>query len=68
MNSFISRIGGKCLDVLSNIKGKFVLSYNDCDFIRELYKNFKIIEVSRNNNLNPKLYHKPYFELIIKTF
>ena len=27
---------------LSNIKGKFLLSYNDCDLVRELYKDFNI--------------------------
>ena len=29
-------------DTLANIKGQFLLSYNDDDFVRELYKNFKI--------------------------
>ena len=27
---------------LSNIKGKFLLSYNDCELVRELYKDFNI--------------------------
>jgi DNA adenine methylase len=26
-------------DCLKNIKGKFILSYNDCEFIRDLYKS-----------------------------
>ncbi len=29
-------------DTLKNIKGKFLLSYNDCDEIRELYNGFSI--------------------------
>lgn len=29
---------------LSSIKGKFLLTINDCEEIRELYKEFKIIE------------------------
>jgi len=29
-------------DTLKNIKGKFLLSYNDCEEIRELYKDFNI--------------------------
>ncbi len=29
---------------LSSVKGKFLLSYNDCAFVRDLYKDFKIIE------------------------
>ena len=28
--------------LLSNIKGKFLLSYNDCSLVRELYRGFKI--------------------------
>ena len=28
---------------LKQIKGKFLLSYNDCELVRELYKDFKII-------------------------
>jgi DNA adenine methylase len=29
-------------NILKNIKGKFLLSYNDCDFIRDTYKDFNI--------------------------
>ena len=39
-------------DILSEIKGNFVLTYNDDEFIRELYQHFKIEEVERNNNLS----------------
>ena len=28
--------------LLSNVKGKFLLSYNDCELVRELYKDFNI--------------------------
>jgi DNA adenine methylase len=28
---------------LKSIKGKFLLSYNDCELVRELYKDFKIV-------------------------
>ena len=38
-------------DTLANIRGKFLLSYNDDDFVRELYKDFKIEAVERGNNL-----------------
>ena len=38
-------------DTLAGIKGKFLLSYNDDNFVRELYKNFKIEAVERANNL-----------------
>lgn len=49
---------------LNGIKGLFLLSYNDCDFVRELYKDFKIEEVSRANNLTTG----DYKELIISNF
>jgi len=55
-------------DILSNIKGKFVLSYNDCDFVRELYKDFEIVEVERNHNLAAKQGGARYKELIIKNY
>ncbi|WP_455756468.1 DNA adenine methylase [Sulfurimonas sp.] len=28
--------------LLSNVKGRFLLSYNDCELVRELYKDFNI--------------------------
>lgn len=51
-------------NALDNIKGKFVLSYNDDEFIRELYKDYTIINVSRQNNLSKGSYK----EVIIKNF
>jgi DNA adenine methylase len=38
-------------DTLKGCQGKFLVSYNDCEFIRELYQNFRIESVSRLNNL-----------------
>jgi DNA adenine methylase len=32
----------KLRDLLHNHKGKFILSYNDCEWVRENYKDFKI--------------------------
>ncbi len=57
-------------DILKNIKGKFLLSYNDCEEIRELYKDFKIEEVERHNNLVARYKDKDknYKELIIKNY
>ena len=34
-------------DVLKNVKGKWLLSYNDCPEIRELYKDYNMIELKR---------------------
>ncbi|RMD04892.1 DNA adenine methylase [Clostridium autoethanogenum] len=57
-------------DCLNNVKGKFILSYNDCEFIRDLYKNFNIDEVVRNHNLVGKYKNKDhkYSELIIRNY
>jgi DNA adenine methylase len=38
-------------DALAQIQGKFLLSYNDCEYIRDLYNGFHIEAVSRLNNL-----------------
>lgn len=59
----------KLRDILAGIKGKFLLSYNEDVFIRELYQDFIIEEVSRNNNLamNAEA-NKMYNELIIHNY
>ena len=38
-------------DALADCMGKWMVSYNDCEFIRELYQDFRIESVSRLNNL-----------------
>ena len=50
--------------VLNGIKGRFILSYNDNEYIRELYKDFKIFATERQNNLSKGTYK----ELIIRNF
>ena len=50
---------------VKDIKGKFVLSYNDDAFIRELYQEYQVIPVERNNNMSPG---NSFKELIIKNF
>lgn len=50
--------------VLKALKGRFILSYNDDDFIRDLYKDFVIIPVERQNNLS----RGTFKELIIKSY
>ncbi len=55
-------------DALSNIKGKFILSYNDCPEIRELYKGYTITEVDRQDNLVMKTNPRRYKELIIRNY
>ena len=55
-------------NTLAGIKGKFVLSYNDCEAIRGLYKDFTVIEVDRQDNLVTKTNPRRYKELIIKNY
>lgn len=55
----------KCLRTL---KGRFILSYNDDLFIRDLYKDFTIIPTERSSNLTGRYGAKIYKELIIKNF
>jgi len=45
-------------DRLSGIKGLFLLSYNDDEFIRELYRDFNIRSVERANNLGKGRYRE----------
>lgn len=55
-------------EMLSKIKGKFILSYNDCAYIREQYKEYNIVEVDRMHNLVLAKGGGRYQELIIKNF
>lgn len=54
--------------VIDHIKGRFVLSYNDCSAIRQLYDGYTIIEVERQHNLTTKSKSQTYKELIIKNY
>ncbi len=57
-------------ETLGKITGKFLLSYNDCEYIRELYKDYNIEEFSRPQNLHTKFQEKnqEYKELIITNY
>jgi len=57
-------------EILKNIKGKFLLSYNDCYYIRNLYSQFNIDAVERISNLKSKYddNDKIYRELIIRNY
>ena len=45
-------------DALMGIQGRFLLSYNDCPEIRELYDGYQIVELTRQNNMAQR-YVKP---------
>lgn len=56
-------------DLLREIKGKFVLSYNDDPFVRELYRDFRMEAAERSNNLGIAAGGKKrYQELIIRNY
>ncbi len=56
-------------NILDDIKGRFILSYNDSEYIRKLYKDYIIIEVSRKENLSSTGNNQTEFkELIIKNY
>ncbi len=59
----------RLLKVLEKVKGKWIVSYNDCPYIRELYKNYNIIEVTRKETLSTAGKNRgEYKELIIKNY
>lgn len=59
----------KLSEMLQGIQGKFILSYNDDEYIRNLYKDFNIIEIERNNNLTSRYsQNRRYKELLIKNY
>lgn len=53
---------------LKSIKGKFILSYNDTEYIRALYPRFKIKELTTTYTLNNKSKPTPSNELLITNF
>lgn len=53
---------------LDKIVGKILLSYNDCEYIRELYNNYNVIEVDRTHNLVQGGKKPRYKELLIKNY
>lgn len=55
-------------ECLSGIKGRFILSYNDCPEIRKLYEGYAVIEADRQDNLVTKTNPRRYKELIIKNY
>ncbi len=63
-NSFTQNDHERLKSTLDDIKGYFILSYNDDEYIRELYKDYNITDVERQNNLSKGTYK----ELIITNY
>lgn len=59
----------RLLHTLADIKGKWLLSYNDCTFIRELYKDYCIFDFERVHSMAQR-YHagKKFGELLIGNY
>lgn len=56
-------------DTLKNIKGKFLLSYNDCDEIRKLYNGFSVFDFSRVHSMAQRYEAgKEFKELLIGNY
>jgi len=55
-------------DTLCKIEGRFLLSYDDCPEVREMYKEFKIISVTRLKGINRKAGNSYYKEVIIANY
>lgn len=55
-------------DTLGSISGKFLLSYNNDDFIKDLYRDYHITEFSRANNLTNAPRKDAFKEIIIKNY
>lgn len=62
-----SRLHVRLWQKLSDCKGYVVVSYNDCPFIRQLYKDFYILAFKRNNPLAQEK-GSEYGELIITNY
>lgn len=62
---------GLC-ETLKNIKGRFLLSYDDSAKIRELYKGYEMVEVERQNGINNRQgadrANKVFKELLIANY
>lgn len=52
-------------NTLAGIKGKFLLSYNDCPYIRELYHDFYIESCERKNNMAMRYDGDSLFEEVL---
>lgn len=56
----------RLFNCLKNTKGRWLISYDDSDYIRNLYKDYKITEVSRICSLCPGRSH--YKEILIQNY
>lgn len=55
-------------EALKKLNGKFLLSYNNCKYIRDLYDSYNIVEVDRSHNLIQNKKKPKYKELLIRNY
>ena len=55
-------------DALGRLRGRFVLSYNDCPEVRALYQGYPMVEAERQDSLVSKSGGRRYKELMIKNY
>ncbi|MBC3780898.1 DNA adenine methylase [Campylobacter fetus subsp. fetus] len=67
VNGFTMREHENLAKILKQINGKFMLSYNNCEAVRDLYKNFRLKELKANYSLNAR-YRSAKSELLIMNF
>lgn len=58
----------RLLASLQNLRGKFILSYNDCEAVRSWYDGFRIEELSRLSTLVGNDNSSTFKELLIRNF
>lgn len=55
-------------DTLKGIKGLFILSYDDCPAVHDLYEGFTIEAVNREHNIAKRYGAGKYGELLIRNY
>lgn len=58
----------KLLEIVKSIKGKFLLTLNDSEYIRNLFKDFKMIELTKEKTNSKDIGGKTRTELIIMNY
>lgn len=58
----------KLRDTLKAVKGRWLLSYDDCPEVRELYAEYAIIPISRVKGISPGRGERMFHELIIANY
>ncbi len=66
---FLKKDHVRLKDTLTQIDGKFLVSYNDCEYIRNLYDSFHIESVARLNNMAQRYESgSEYLEVFISNY